>query len=277
MNLLDAIGLGILQGLTEFLPVSSSGHLTVAQYLLKYSKHNILFDVVVHVGTLLAVLWVFRESLAIYVRSTIGLVRPSKEVAGMGFLERCQQDTGLREIFWIGAATFPTAVIGLTGKKYFEQAFSSPTTVAWMFVVTGALLLLTRFLREGDRECSTLGLMPALIIGIAQGLAITPGISRSGTTIAFALIVGMRRDEAARFSFLLAIPAIAGAALLELRKLHGLDGLLPFLVGGVAAAVTGFFALVWLLKLVRKGKLYWFTPYLWTLATVLLVYLSMQK
>ncbi len=272
MGFLEAIILGIVQGLTEFLPVSSSGHLTIAQYFMKFKEHNLLFDIVVHVGTLFAVLWVFRDSLGVYVKSALGGHLWKKEAEGQGWLEHWQRDQGLREIFWIGVATFPTAVIGLSAKKYFEQAFSSPITVTWMFVVTGGLLLMTRFLREGERTCDGLGWMPALIIGIAQGMAITPGISRSGTTIAFALIVGMRRDEAGRFSFLLAIPAIAGAALLELRKLQSLEGLLPLLVGGIVAGVTGLFALVWLLRIVRQGKLYWFTPYLWTLATVLLVY-----
>ena len=260
MGFLEAIVLGIIQGFTEFLPVSSSGHLKIAQHFLGSNEKDLLFSIVVHVGTLFAVLWAFRDSLVVYVKAVLG---------GMG-LEQAQRRQGLSEILWIGAATFPTAVIGLSAKKYFEGV--SSVTVAWMFVVTGGLLLMTRFLREGDRTCASLGWMPALIIGIAQGLAITPGISRSGTTIVFALIVGMRRDEAGRFSFLLAIPAIVGAALLELRKLQSLEGLLPFLVGGIVAGVTGFFVLSWLLRVVRQGKLYWFTPYLWTMATILLVY-----
>ena len=273
MAWLDALILGILQGLTEFLPVSSSGHLTIGQYFLGYkTKDSILFDIILHVGTLAAVLWVFRESLFGYIRSLRSVLSPQKEAAPSLWV-RCQEDQGMREIFWILLATIPTGLIGVFGKKYFEAGFSSPTLVSWMFVVTGGLLLMTRYLKEGTRSCADVGWMPALILGIAQGLAITPGISRSGTTIAFALVVGMRRDEAARFSFLLAIPAIAGAAILELRKLDGgWESLLPMLLGGVAAGVTGFFALVWLLRLVRGGKLYAFTPYLWTLAAVLLLY-----
>lgn len=268
MNIIDAIILGILQGITEFLPVSSSGHLVVAQHFLKYQPdEHLLFDVILHLGTLVAVVLVYRHSLGNYIRSSIQMLKKSER----SMWERASEDVFMREIFWILVATVPTGLIGIFFRKEFKKIFSSLPSVGVLFAFTGCLLLVTYWRSGGERPISELGWWRALLIGVAQGVAIAPGISRSGMTIAMALLIGMRRDDAARYSFLLSIPAISGAALLELRKVQWAH--MPYvslLIGGIAAAVTGYLALIFLLRLVRKGQLAWFAPYLWVLAAAIL-------
>lgn len=270
MGFWDAVLLGIIQGLTEFLPVSSSGHLAVGQELLGYkAEGHVLFNIIVHIGTLGAVLWVYRASLARFVQGGLAALT-GKEGEG-GLVQRCQQNEAVREMFWIVLATIPTGVIGILFQKQLKQAFGSLTTIAILFCVTGVILVATLSRPSGKVAISSMGWHRALIIGLCQGIAILPGISRSGMTIAIALLLGLRRDEAARFSFLLAIPAISGAAVLELRKVTNIDAnLVSFIAGGVAAGVVGYLALRFLIKLVQQGRLAWFAVYLWLLAGTIL-------
>lgn len=270
MGVWDAIILGIVQGITEFLPVSSSGHLAVGQYLLGYqSQDYVLFNILLHVGTLGAVVWVYRSSLTDFVSGGSSAVFNAKQ-SNLSLIERCKQSIPVREMFWIGVATVPTGVVGLLFKKQLESAFGSITMISIMFCVTGVLLLATLWRSGGSRTIAEMTWMHAALIGLAQGIAILPGISRSGATIACALLLGMRRDEAARFSFLLAIPVIGGVALLEIRKLSDFSTLVPFLLGGLTSAIVGYLALRFLIQLVQKGRLAWFAVYLWILAAVLL-------
>ena len=267
MELLDALILGIIQGLTEFLPVSSSGHLLVGKSFLGYEgKSGLLFEIVVHVGTLLAVVLVYRESLKQYVTGSLQFVKGDGS-----FAQKWKQQQSVREIFWICVATVPTGLIGILFKKQFESV--GVPIVAVMFFVTAFVLLLTRWLSAGERPAADIIWWQALLIGLAQGLAITPGISRSGSTIACALLLGMRRDDAARFSFLLSIPAICGALLLKILKgeFAGVE-VMPLLVGGLSAGIVGYFALRWLIKLVKEGQLAWFSLYLVILGGSLLGY-----
>lgn len=271
MGIWDAILLGIIQGLTEFLPVSSSGHLAVAQSLLNYkAEKHLLFDVMVHVGTLGAVVWVYRSSLWAFVDGSWAALtgRGSEK----GFKERLTESEPVREILWILVATVPTGLIGILFRKQLKAALGSLTMIACLFCVTGVLLIATIWYSSGKRSIAEMGLWMALLIGVAQGIAILPGISRSGATIACALLVGMRRDEAARFSFLLSIPAICGATLLEMKDITSLDtNLTPLLIGALASAIVGYFALRFLIQLVQKGRLAWFAIYLWTIAAALLL------
>lgn len=265
MRIIDAIGLGILQGLTEFLPISSSGHLAVGQKMLGYdAKGMIFFDIIVHVGTLFAILWVYRSSLIRYGVDARNLVVQREEGS---WIARFWNQTSMREVTWVVLATIPTGFIGVFFRKPLEAAFGSISTITWMFAITGVILWTTRYRHNGTLEIATLRWYHPLILGVAQGVAILPGISRSGTTIAVALLLGLRRDEAARMSFLLAIPAISGATLLEARKLDGIPKeWLALLVGGVVAAITGYFALLFLLRVVKQGQLSWFSIYLWLLS-----------
>lgn len=252
---LSAALLGVVQGLTEFLPVSSSGHLVLFEHYLPVQGDPVAFDLVLHIGTLLPVLFVYRSDLWGMVRDLQGGEEP--------FLSR----PGVRLLVMMIIGTIPTALIGLGFKSTFEALFAAPLLVGIAFAVTGGVLWMTRYLSPGvEDECS----MPwwkAAAVGLAQGFAITPGISRSGSTIAAGMLLGLDREAAARLSFLLSIPAILGAFALKGRELESWDvALMPLAVGFVMAAVSGYFALRVLLKLVKRGNFSWFALYLWPLS-----------
>jgi undecaprenyl-diphosphatase len=273
-DLLGALLLGLLQGLTEFLPVSSSGHLVLGGHVLGgLAAGSLLFDVLVHLGTLLPVLVFYRYELAEVLTVPLRLGK-----APLAQLWR--QDRGLRLAACVLLGTIPTGLMGVLLEDLFARLFSSLTAVGVAFLITGGILLLTRAgsRRAGGDEPADalLELTPvrALVIGLAQGLAITPGISRSGTTIAVGLLLGLDRAMAARFSFLLSVPAILGAVVLEARKLGDASAapLGVFTAGAVAAAVSGYLALRWLVRLVKRGGLHWFAIYLWPLGISVLLY-----
>ncbi|MEN0068074.1 MAG: undecaprenyl-diphosphate phosphatase [Myxococcota bacterium] len=251
---LGAFVLGVIQGLTEFLPVSSSGHLVLFQQFIPVAGDALLFDLVLHVGTLVPVLYFYRD--------WVGKLILDPFVGEGPFLER----EGVRWIGYIVLASIPTAIIGIAFKDQFDALFSTPATLAVTFTITALLLLLTSRL---DRSYLDKPLSPGvvLLLGIAQGLAITPGISRSGTTIAVALLLGLGREKAARFSFLMSVPAIVGGLLLELRdaELGDVDPV-QLAVGGGASLVTGYLALVLLVQVVRQGRMAWFAGYLFLVA-----------
>ncbi|MDG1480969.1 MAG: undecaprenyl-diphosphate phosphatase [Myxococcota bacterium] len=256
-EILSAILLGVVQGLTEFLPVSSSGHLVLFHSFLGASGDQVMFDLVLHVGTLLPVLVVYREDL-------LGIVRDV--FAGeVPFLER----RGVRLLLLMIVGTIPTGIIGLLLEDVFEQLFSNVLSVGIALGVTGFVLWSTRYASPGKQDERTMPVWKAIVIGLAQGAAITPGISRSGSTIAAALLLGLDRETAARYSFLLSIPAISGAFILKLGDVEGGDvSLLPLIVGFVAAAVSGYLALRFLIGLVRRGDFSRFSWYLWPLSAV---------
>ncbi len=257
MSILDALILGLVQGLTEFLPVSSSGHLVLGQYLLNLQDTGMLsFDVYVHFGTLISVCIIFRKDI-------VEIVLAMWKALHTGTLRSAYETN---EYFRLGLAiivgSIPAAIIGLMYHDQIEEAFRDPKLVAVNLVITGLILFLTRSTKalEGKR----LGLLSGFIIGIAQSVAILPGISRSGSTISAALFLRLSPGTAARFSFLLSIPVIAGAALLEMRSVirQGLEsGFGPFVVGMIAAAVAGYFSIKILLRLIERGKFSWFAFY----------------
>jgi len=253
---LGAAFLGALQGLTEFLPVSSSGHLVLFQQFLDIEGDHVLFDLVLHVGTLVPVLWFYRAEVLAILKDPI---------VGEGpFMER----QGVQDALMVVAASIPTAIIGLGFKDLFEQLFATPAALTVTFAITGTLLFLSgRFDRSEKAQPLTLPI--AIGLGIAQGLAITPGISRSGTTIAVALMIGMRREVAARFSFLMSVPAIGGAVLLKLKDadVSQLD-VVQLGVGGLTSLVVGYGALVLLVRLVLAGRFASFCWYAWGAAIV---------
>jgi len=251
---LQSLVLGILQGLTEFLPVSSSGHLVLLQLWLgdafAFAQSAVAFDLALHLGTLIPVLWYYRADV--------------QELA-------TAPRRNARTIALLVVATLPTAFIGLMFKDVFEELFHTPRAVAVALLVTGGLLVSTRWSDRGpDGRRREIGFAAAMIIGVAQGLAITPGISRSGSTIAVALLLGSGRAEAARFSFLLSVPAIMGASVLVAK-----DGVsfapelwAPLGVGFLVSATGGYAALRWLVQLVRAGRLYRFAFYVVPLAAL---------
>jgi len=252
MSLFHALFLGILQGLTEFLPVSSSGHLAIAQhYLPDFQQPGVLFDVMLHVGTMFAVILYFRREILLLALS------PFRSGAEARLYRR------LLALLILGSV--PTAVIGLTFKDFFVSMFDRIPAVAAMLVVTGLLLFLSERLRRDGRREEQLTWSDALLVGIAQGCAVMPGISRSGATISTLLIKGVEGETAARFSFLLALPAVFGAALLSLRdvSLVAATEIPAYCLGTAAAFGIGFFSIHFLLGVIRRRRLTGFAVYCW--------------
>lgn len=271
MRFIDAIIIGIVQGITEFLPVSSSGHLVLAQHLLGVQEPGLTFEVFLHFGTLISIFWVFRHRIVKIVNSFVVLYK--KE-------ERSQftasQDRWFGMLLIIGS--IPTAIFYFLLSDYVEQAFMSTSFVGFALLVTGALLWVADILPGGKKPIGKTGIADALLIGSFQGLAVFPGISRSGSTISGALFRGLDRKTAAEYSFLLSVPAILGATLLEiisiLRQGSGFgQEWLYYLIGIVTSAVAGIFAITFLIRILVKHKLRYFSVYCWAAGILVLVLL----
>jgi len=258
MTILQGIILGVIQGATEFIPVSSSGHLVLAPWLLGWQfepEAAFAFDVLVQMGTLLAVIAYFwRDLREIALAMAAGLLqgKPLEESrARLGWL--------------ILAATAPAGVIGLVFKDFFERNFGDPAQAAIQLLVTAALLAASEWMVGRAPRQEDPRLSDAIAIGFWQALSILPGISRSGATIAGGLTRGLRREAAARFSFLMSIPVMLGAGGLAFKDLvqdGGLSSLLPALIAGfLAAAVVGFATIAWLQRYLRAHPLYVFAAY----------------
>lgn len=277
MNLIQAFFLGILQGATEFLPVSSSGHLVLVPWLLGWPAPGLAFDALVHWGTALAiVVYFWRDWVALVraaLRSLLVLVRPR--------VRRAQADESVSEpqaatlpsteqaearLAWlIILGTVPAALVGWLLEDLFEGMFARPVAAAAFLLVTAALLTASERFGRRERGLDTLTWRDALLVGLAQALAILPGLSRSGATIAAGLARGLKREQAARFSFLLATPIILGAGLLKLVDLAQVGGLaaqVPVLVAGfLAAGLVGFGCIHFLLRYLQRRRLYPFAIY----------------
>jgi undecaprenyl-diphosphatase len=253
MNMYQAFLLGIFQGISEFLPISSSGHLLVLKELMGLSEVPGLFDVILHVATLFSVLVVFRKRIAGIILSSLRFVQRRSGEA----------DTeNLAIVLPALAATVCTAVVGLLLDRI---DFSGQVKlVSGLFIVTAFILIGASF-RKGGTGYRQLTIKQGVLVGIAQGLGVLPGISRSGITISAGIASGIKREEAGEFAFLLVIPAIAGALVLKLKDVGELAGTvapLPLLIGSLASFVAGILALMLLMPIVRKGKLAWFALYL---------------
>ena len=265
MTFLEAILLGILQGLTEFLPVSSSGHLVLAQQFLGLEEPLVFFDVMLHVGTLAAVLVVYRDAigrLAIGGLSALGDTqfwrKPPKATLN--------SSAELKFIWLILLGSIPTGIIAVVFKTQLESFFDEVRLVSITLILTGVILQLPRLRREKadspDTSTGELKTWHAPLIGIAQGCAITPGISRSGTTISLALFLGIPAKTAAEYSFLLSIPAILGAVALKIRDVG--DTAIPLHIVGtgmLASFIVGYIALRFLLVILNRGKFSLFSYY----------------
>ncbi len=257
MNLWDAIILGFVQGVTEFLPISSSGHLVIFQSLLGLKEPLLLFDAVVHAGTLSAVIAYFWRDLWAMVHDTYSHLR-SQRYEGV----RESRPSGFDMTIWVIIGSIPTALIGLLFRSPLEEMFASLRTVGIALMLTALLLIATRFIPGHYSTVSRVGWWRALVVGAVQGMAIIPGISRSGSTIVAGLLCGMERELAGRFSFLLSIPAIIGALLLQaVDSTTGKAGLGVLLAGYLSSSIVGFLSLKLLMVMVRKGSLFLFAPY----------------
>lgn len=254
MDIIQAIILGLVQGVTEFIPVSSSGHLVLVPWLLSWDEPGLIFDTVVHWGTLVAVLAYFwRDWWALVTAWLRGLIRWD------------WREPQARLMWLLLVGSIPAAAIGFALEDFFESLFGEPAWVSVFLLVTACLLALSERLGRREREIQALHWPDALVIGLGQAAAIAPGISRSGATIATGLLRGLQRPAAARFSFLLATPIIFGAGLFKLLDLfsaHGASQQLPTLVVGfLVAAISGYFCIWGLLRYLERGKLYLFSIY----------------
>jgi undecaprenyl-diphosphatase len=255
MSLLQALVLGIVQGATEYIPVSSSAHLVLVPWLLGWPDSPFTFEVLVQWGTLVGVFIYFWEDLWDIVRDMVrGLVR-----------RRPFETLSARIGWYILLGTVPAVVFGLLFKDTFEAVFSTPVFVAALLLGTAAILLIGEWLGRRDRKLLDLGWLDALFVGFWQVTALFPGISRSGATIGGAMLRGFDRPTAARFSFLLSVPALLGAgvlAIIDLLEAERLAADLPALaVGFVAAAVSGYLCIRWLLAYLKRRTLTLFAIY----------------
>jgi undecaprenyl-diphosphatase len=276
VNLLQAFLLGVLQGVTEFLPVSSSGHLVLVPWLLGWTSPGLAFDAVVHWGTALAVIVYFWRDWVSIARAFFH----SLQVLALGretrFFGKNLVSTREARLAWfILLGTVPAALIGYLLEDFFEGMFARPVVAAGFLLVTAALLTVTEWLGRRERDLDELTWPDALLVGLAQALAIFPGISRSGATIAAGLARGLRREPAARFSFLLATPIILGAGLLELldlAQMRDLAAQAPVLVAGfLSAGVVGFECIHLLLRYLQRRRLYPFAVYCAAMGTACLL------
>ncbi len=257
----EAALLGVVQGLAEFLPISSSGHLVIIQRWLGMVEPALTFNVAVHFGSLLAVVAALRAEWIFMAQSLFGK-------AGARNAE------GRRLFFLLVVASLPVAVVGFLARDLIESTFASPWVPAFMLFATGGLL----WLADGaggkmGRSLERIRFQDALTMGIGQAVALLPGLSRSGSTMCFGLFSGLDRSAAARFSFLMAVPAVFGATLLEAVKLFSEGGtggpaVVPMIVGVVASAVTSYAAIRFFLAFIRRGRLRWFAWYVWLVAAV---------
>lgn len=250
INAWQAVLLGLVQGLTEFLPVSSSGHLVIGQALLGINSDMLSFDIFVHVGTLVAVFVAFWDDIAALLK------RPFCRFTAL-----------------IIIACIPAGLMGVLLDDLFAALFQSVTAVALALIVTGLLLVISdRF--HGEKTIAELRFSEALVIGFFQGCAITPGLSRSGSTIFGALLCGLKRSEAAKFSFIVSIPVILGAALKQGYDMTGAGGMViewTYFLGAAVAAACGYIAIRIFLRLLEKKSLRWFAYYVWLLAAAVLI------
>ncbi|NLD38121.1 MAG: undecaprenyl-diphosphate phosphatase [Desulfatiglans sp.] len=269
MDILSSIFLGVIQGLTEFLPVSSSGHLVFFQNLLGFKEPEILFDVALHLGTLLAVFIFFRADLMLIVLDIKGYL--SDIISGKETVSSIKKRPHALFALWVIIGTIPTSIIGFLFKDMLESLFGKVQLVGLMIIVTGIIVGISRLIPQSYMKKNRLGFVSAILIGIAQGVAIIPGISRSGSTIVCGLLCGMERELAARFSFLLSIPAILGALVVQLssHELHTI-AFTPMITGFIVAAISGFLALKILMKMVKRGNLSWFAPYCWLIGLIVI-------
>ena len=254
MTVLEALVLGIVQGATEFLPVSSSGHLVLVPWLFGWSEPGLVYSAFLHWGTLLAVLVFFRHDLYRILLAWLTSLR-----------DRSFEDPEGRIAWWIIIATIPAGVIGIIFKDFFETLFSSPRIVACFLLFTALILTISERLGGQRKSADEMQWYDALMVGLAQAAAITPGISRSGATIGAGLLRGVTRTSATRFSLLLMVPSIFGAGILsslDLAKVVLLsNGWLVLMVGFTSAAISGYLAIRWMVTYLTRNPLTVFAIY----------------
>lgn len=256
MNSLETFLFGIIQGTTEFLPISSSAHLIIAQSLLNLQVPGLLLEVLLHLGTLMSVLIYFRHDLWTIVTC---------------FFQGGETGSAARkEVVYLIVATLPAVIVALAAEETITAVFEEVKFSGFMLLLTSIILLTT--IKKGNRESRSLAWHVALIMGVAQAFAILPGISRSGITIATGIWLGLAGKEAARFAFLMAIPAILGAGIFQIPSISGevVESLGIYMIGFMVAMVVGYAMIAWLMGILQKGKLHLFALYTFVIGFIVI-------
>ena len=269
MDIIQAIIIGLVQGLTEFLPVSSSAHLIFAQQALGVADVGLAFDVLMHVGTLVAVIVYFFNDIVNMIK---GFLLSLVDLKNGNFMGELKKDP-YKKLAWLTIlATIPIGIVGVLFNDIVESMFMGLTVPAFLLLITGCLLYVSQRMNTGKIDVRNITLKEALIMGCGQALAILPGLSRSGTTIAAGLFAGLDKEFAAKFSFILSIPAILGAAVFQLKDLSGGSVEIGACIAGfIVAAISGYLAISFLLKIVREKSLDIFAYYCWIVGIIVLI------
>lgn len=271
MDILSAIVIGIVQGLTEFLPVSSSAHLVFAQSFFGLNENNLAFDVFLHLGTLVAVVAFFLPDI---INMILAFFKSLGDIFKGNFVQGIKEDSYKKLVWYTIIATIPVGVVGLLFNDIVSELFTGVTIPAFFLLITGCLLYFSQRYNVGDKNLNDLSLKESIFMGLGQACAILPGLSRSGTTIACGLLAGLDKEFAAKFSFILSIPAILGAVVVQSNGITtGLTGeFIPYTLGFLAAVVSGLFAIKVLLKLIEEKSLDIFSYYCWIVGALILIF-----
>ena len=270
MDIIQGIIIGIVQGLTEFLPVSSSAHLVFIQRIL--GVHSDLgFDVFLHLGTLIAVMWFFRYDIYRMLSSWWASIA---DILQGRFREGFYEDPYKRLAWYVILATIPVGIVGVLFEDSVDALFAGALYVpAFFLFVTGTILYLSQRMPSGEVNYDTITKKEALFMGLGQACALLPGLSRSGTTIAAGLTIGLNKEFAAKFSFILSIPAILGAFVLQIKDIGSAMGVnfLPILLGFIASIIAGYLAIKWMLDLIQNRNLDIFAYYCWLVGLIVFI------
>lgn len=267
MDIFQGIIIGIVQGLTEFLPVSSSAHLVFVQNLLGVEA-DLAFDTFLHLGTLIAVLWFFRYDI---IKMLSAWILSIEDLIQGRFKEGFYSDPYKRLAWYVILGTIPVGIVGLLFEDSVDALFSGALYVpAFFLFVTGTILYLSQRMASGNVNLNNITKKEALWMGLGQACAILPGLSRSGTTIAAGLTIGLDKEFAAKFSFILSIPAILGAFILQAKDIgFALDvNFLPVILGFIASVIAGYLAIKWMLDLIKNKSLDIFAYYCWVVGII---------
>jgi len=254
MNILQAIILGIVQGITEWLPISSKSHLIIIQQLFGLVQPAI-FDLVLHLGSLLVVFFVFWKDIWNLIK---GVLKGDKK--------------SLKYALYIIVASIPVAIIGFVFKTQIEAALSNLYILGFGFLFTATILFLSKYDFNKSVKKRSLNVWNSLVIGISQVLSVLPGVSRSGTTISTGMIMGIEKKEVAKFSFLMFIPAILGATVLEIKSINLITNIPAMIIGVIFAIISGYIALKLLMNIIEKNKFWYFSIYCAVLGIIVLLF-----
>lgn len=273
MGYIEAIVLGLVQGLSEFLPISSSGHLALLENLFEIKEESVLFfAVLLHIGTLVSIFIVYHEDIYALIKELGLLFKDIFSGKGLRIEERPIRKLGIMII----VSSIPTAIMGLLFSNFIDRVFGSLIVISICWIITGFILFLSEKLKSNNKEIQGMKYRNAIFIGICQGFAIMPGISRSGSTIVGSLVTGLKREFAVEFAFLISIPAILGSAILEFPKAikAGIDPstIGPMIVGFLVAAISGYFAITTMIRIVSKHKMIYFSYYVWVIGLGTFIY-----